>query len=167
MTVGQFFIVAVTFFFGFSVQAIPMNQQSRTLDGLCSAKVGSCDYYQCAEKYHRCGREGYYQKFGHPYCSMFLSQTIGEVSPQGREWILRVGRCLQQKLAFYSKESDPCWFIEQLAISTHAECYVEAGGCELDVSDLVPVVQTFWREFADSRVFWQGIDYVAACAQRY
>ncbi|GIL18674.1 MAG: hypothetical protein BroJett040_24250 [Oligoflexia bacterium] len=141
--------------------------QAADMDRICDVKPGTCDYYRCGERTHQCGSDGYYQKFGHPYCTKFLTKTIKEVSPQGQKWMKAVGLCLQKKLAYYTKDTDPCWFIEEIAIRTHAECYVEAGGCELDVRDLVPVVNTFWTEFADSRMIWQGIDYVLSCAQRY
>lgn len=136
------------------------------MEEICQVKNNSCDYYQCAEKVHKCQGDGYYQKFGHPYCKKFLNETSKEVSPEAKKWLVKVGACLQKKLAYYTKDTDPCWFIEEMAIRTHAECYVESGGCDLDVRDLVPVVNTFWREFSDSRIFWQGIDYVTACAKR-
>lgn len=137
------------------------------MEDVCTVKTGSCDYYQCAERVHKCERDGYYKKFAQPYCNTFLTQTIREVSPRGKKWLRDVAACLQKKLAYYTKDTDPCWFVEEMAIKTHAECYVEASGCELDVSDLTPVVATFAKEFGDSRIFWQGIDFVVDCAKRY
>jgi hypothetical protein len=137
------------------------------MENVCQVTPGTCDYYQCAEKIHRCDKEGYYNRFATPYCTKFLNQTMQKVSPQGKIWLQGVALCLQKKLAAYTKDSDPCWMVEEVAIRSHAECYVEAGGCELDVRDLMPVVNTFWKEFSNSRIVWQGIDYVIACAKRY
>ena len=149
--------------FIFSITSAP----AAYMEDVCLVTAGTCDYYQCAEKVHRCDRSGYYNRFATPYCSNFLKNTVEKVGPQGKTWLKDVAMCLQKKLAAYTKDSDPCWMVEEVAIRSHAECYVEAGGCELDISDLMPVVSTFWREFSDMRIFWQGIDYVVSCAKKY
>jgi len=137
------------------------------MENICQVTAGTCDYYQCAEKVHRCDKNGYYNRFATPYCTNFLTNTINKVGPKGKQWLKDVALCLQNKLAAYTKDTDPCWMVEEVAIQSHADCYVEAGGCELDVRELMPVVATFWREFKDQRIFWQGIDYIRSCAKKF
>lgn len=129
----------------------------------CKPERGSCDFYLCQEEKQQCGSSGYYQRFGHPYCSAFLNDVHPKLSARGQEWLKDVAYCLQEDLAHLSVNSDPCWFSEDLAIATHADCYVKTGACELDVLDLAIVVRTFAGELTNSRIIGQSVDFLQKC----
>ncbi|MBK7892184.1 MAG: hypothetical protein IPJ84_15475 [Bdellovibrionales bacterium] len=129
----------------------------------CKPERGTCDFYLCQEAKQQCGPTGYYQRFGHPYCSAFLEEVRPKLSPRGQEWLKDVAYCLQEDLDHLSRNSDPCWFSEDLAIATHSDCYVKTGACELDVIDLAIVVRTFASELTNSRIIGQSVDFLRKC----
>lgn len=129
----------------------------------CKPERGSCEFYLCQEAKQQCGPTGYYQRFGHPYCSAFLEEVRPKLSHRGQEWLKDVAYCLQEDLDHLSRNSDPCWFSEDIAIATHADCYVKTGACELDVIDLAIVVRTFASELTNSRIIGQSVDFLRKC----
>jgi len=104
----------------------------------------SCDYYLCRDdaRMESCGAAGYYAGFGHAYCDRFTVDSQPRMSEAGQRWIDDVRTCLQRALEDIDDEALSCEDVQELAYATHPDCYVQAGFCELGLSDAWTVVNT-------------------------
>jgi hypothetical protein len=98
----------------------------------------ACSYYLCRELSHPCGVDGYFVRFGYPYCMRFRMVTESRVSAEGKAWLIRVRRCLIEALEPTLAWSD-CDAIEEEAYATHMTCYAQTGFCDLATSDWLKV----------------------------
>lgn len=127
---------------------------------------GSCEYYNCEENNHRFGRAGYFTGFGYPYCRVFFTKTWFQVNADTQAWMTRVGECLQRKLWERHSDDDTRKQVLHVAIESHSECYLETGGCDLPVTELAKVINSFRSELLDPSIAIEGIEFLAGCARR-
>jgi hypothetical protein len=89
------------------------------------------------------------------------------VGPEGQAWLTRVGQCLQEKLSkrLYDGTESRSKVIE-IAIASHAECYLETGACDVPVSDLSVIASTFMNELANPKIAAESIKFLYGCANK-
>ena len=102
---------------------------------------GACDYYRCREATARCGPEGYLTRFALRYCERYRLVSEPEASPAARAFLERVRRCLIVRFD-QGVDRESCDAMQQRGFESHPPCYVEAGFCDLAVSDWLLVLAT-------------------------
>lgn len=145
--------------------------QNRT----CESFIGNCDFYLCQELKNPCGLEGYNLGFGYKYCSRSKFKLIDEMKTNlGKQWVPKTFQCLQKRslessLAIQQQEDlqkDVCKSIRKLAFNSHPDCYVEAGYCELSISEKANIVDLiFFSAFKPSSIK-QGLSLNNQCAKK-
>lgn len=107
---------------------------------------GACDYYQCREETatpgQQCDSEGYYIPYGHKYCERFQKVTKNYVTPETVAWIDRTMVCLMNAIEDEVTPIDSCGVIKKKAFDSHPRCYLDAGFCDLPLSDMSKVFFT-------------------------
>jgi len=116
-------------------------------DAPCSAWArypgcGACAYYACRERQARCGPDGYLAGYVGPYCTRFATITERRVSPEATAWLGRVRRCLITYLDEQVPRDASCEEIDRRGTDSHRACYLDAGFCDLSVSDWFAIVHT-------------------------
>lgn len=96
----------------------------------CLPSSESCQYYLCIEQELQCGAKGYLKYFGHYYCETYLKHS-SKLSTFGELWLYRARLCLQQKIEQIAFQARDCQDLHQLAITSHVDCYVSTGYCQL------------------------------------
>mmetsp|Transcript_10944 Transcript_10944/g.11981 ORF Transcript_10944/g.11981 Transcript_10944/m.11981 type:complete len:194 (+) Transcript_10944:418-999(+) len=115
---------------------------------------GSCDWYKdCLQVAYDCPATGYNAYplgYGYFYCSKFMT-NISLYPPQAQEWIENTLVCLKVALKepFYDKaalgDDISCATLTNEAFSSHPECYVQSGFCQLwTEQSLEDRVKTAW-----------------------
>jgi len=95
----------------------------------------SCAYYQSLEKELQCGPEAYLKKWAYPMCKKYL-KLEPKLSAEVQAWFPAVRFCLQNSLALAQSQSQVnCENLDQVAIDSHVDCYVETGYCDLSDED--------------------------------
>ncbi|WP_347357244.1 hypothetical protein [Bdellovibrio sp.] len=105
----------------------------------CVPSDQSCDFYACKEREHSCGKKGYWQNFGYPYCQKFLKDEA-RFSPQSQIWLQDVRYCLQERIQ-HMAEGASCSNMHTIAMDSHVSCYVDTGFCDLSY---VEQVRIYW-----------------------
>lgn len=126
----------------------------------------SCEYYLCEEKAHDFGKEGYFLGFGYKYCQTFFTTISQRLTPAGSNWLTRVGACLQNKLIDSLGANDEYFsneLVEDIAVSSHSNCYLETRGCDLAFPDLIKVVGTLSKELYRPSIAQEGIQFLMGC----
>ena len=100
----------------------------------CGDLIGSCDFYQCRERRHPCGEEGYYKGYGYKYCKRF-SRLEPHLTVPGRDWVRKTLRCLQEHIDCNIPVDSPCSAVKKSAYDSHPDCYVLSGVCFLDLNE--------------------------------
>jgi len=113
----------------------------------CAFALGSegcaqCDYYQCMENQMQCGPNGYLEGFVGKYCQRFSSITYPRMTPQGKVWMEEVRECLIVRLHDGRVPGETCGDVKQRGLADHKTCYLEAGLCQLPLSDWLGIVAT-------------------------
>jgi hypothetical protein len=89
----------------------------------------------------------YYLNYGKKYADRFVNETYDKLSPEGKEWLMRARRNLQEAIEAKRAE-DPAAFdqleqndaaFKRFAYDTHPKAYVDAGLLKLPASDLVKI----------------------------
>jgi len=116
-------------------------------------KAETCDWYRdCLEEIHPCmgSRESYAIDFGEKYCKRY-DASYASFSPQGRIWIDKTRKCLQERLVpLLNNTKATCRKIQAWAFNTHTNCYVESGVCNLPLSDYWKIATTVGPAFRDA-----------------
>jgi hypothetical protein len=112
-------------------------------------------FYQCAEQTLSCGPTGYLIGYGTRYAERFYRQTRWWMSPRGQRWLDATLVCLQVELRDRIDASTTCADVRTIAFDSHPHCYVEAGFCQLPLSDWFAVAATI-----------DGVDWLSRDAQR-
>lgn len=102
----------------------------------------TCKWYKdCLESTLHCGPTGYPLDYGYKFCTNLIAHET-EFSPAGQKWLTSAMKCLMDKLIPYATGQKPttCTELEHYAFSTHPDCYVDNGFCELPVGDWVVLV---------------------------
>jgi hypothetical protein len=130
--------------------------------------LGSLDYYEFRRRDFRRRNPGieppdYYQEFGHKYLNRFMEATYPNLTPQGQEFLRRVGRALQQKIEdrlnanpqdFAELERNSSAF-RKFAYRTHPDAYCSSGWGSLPESDRDKIIEAVDRR--DLYLSIQGI----------
>lgn len=98
----------------------------------CTPTNDSCNYYLCKASQLRCTDNDYPIRFGYRLCQRYLDDQA-EAPRRLTAWLPKVRLCLQQK--FEQLKVSSCSNIEDAAFSTHVDCYVQTGFCDLSNSD--------------------------------
>lgn len=120
--------------------------------------LGSLDYYEFRRQDYIRRNPGtespdYYREFGHKYLNRFMEETYPNLTPQGQEFLGRVGRALQQKIEdrlnvnpqdFAELEQDSSAFRE-FAYRTHPDAYCSSGWGGLPESDRDQIIEAVDR----------------------
>lgn len=112
-------------------------------------------FYRCAEQTLRCGPDGYLIGYGARYAERFYRRTRPWMSPAGKRWLDATLVCLQVTLRERIDATTSCDDVRTRAFDSHPECYVDAGFCELPLSDWFAVAVSI-----------DGRDWLSADAQR-
>lgn len=129
---------------------------------VCSSYLESCEYYQCRDQLQMCGPQGYFLRFGYPYCSRFMTQVKPTFSEEGALWLDRVGQCLRDQLEGISVQ-ESCKETEDLAISSHVSCYLDTGFCQLSFSEKLKLLKVVYKELQDSRLLGVFLKLMTSC----
>lgn len=111
-------------------------------DALNYQGCGACAYYACREADAQCGDDAYLIRFAEKYCLRFRMVSEPEASPEAKEFLRKIRRCLITTLDELVPENDDCEAFETTGFNSHPECYIEAGFCDLGVSDWLLVLNT-------------------------
>lgn len=128
--------------------------------------TGKCNYYLEREKNHisRYGKDNlkcpvpyYYRKYGYKYCIKFKKETIRNLSPQGKIWLIQTLNRLQEYMElgltngiYYNKlkrkyiivnECNPNDF-KKFAFATHLNGYNPENMSNLTIMDLLYIATT-------------------------
>lgn len=132
----------------------------------CDNLIGSCDYYLCAEQKSPCGLDGYNLGFGFKYCSGSKFKLAQEMkTPQGQSWVQNVFQCLQRQ-SFFKLQSTPqrsCDAIKSDAYDSHPDCYIQAGFCELKLSEKINIFKLIKSEILSTQTLQQGLSILHQC----
>lgn len=123
-----------------------------------SGVLGDIGYYRFRYDDFVSGNSGmeppdYYLGFGERYLTRFMNETYPNLTPQGQEFLRRVGETLQQKIedklnnnpqSFAELERDSDEF-RKFAYDTHPDAYCESGWGNLPESDRDQIIEAVDR----------------------
>ena len=112
-------------------------------------------FYTCAEQTLHCGSDGYLIGYGARYAERFYRRTRPWMSTAGQRWLDATLVCLQVTLRERIDAATSCSDVRTRAFDSHPECYVDAGFCQLPLSDWFAVAVTI-----------DGADWLSRDAQR-
>lgn len=121
----------------------------------------SCDYYDKLESQTNCGLEGYVQQFAKPYCEVYL-QHRRDFSPEAQKILRDIRVCLQNHLRFNSAGMS-CGQIKQYGESSHIDCYIQNGFCQLEGTDFLQVLWMARREITNLQILSMIINVHRSC----
>lgn len=124
----------------------------------------SCEFYLEKENIQPCGPNGYFLRFGFPYCNSFFDKVRPEMSEEGARWLDEASHCLRIKLDQMSIHSS-CKELENQAIASHSECYTSTGFCEITLKEKMKVFHHIGRELSDFRFFSQFMQTLYKCSR--
>lgn len=152
-----FFILLTGLVFGMTALA------DGSLPSNCTPAKDSCDYYLCKARELNCTSTDYPVKFGYKLCQRYLQDQ--HTAPRAFEtWFPAVRECLQKK--FDALQLHSCQNIDETAFSTHVDCYIQTGFCQLSTSDKAwLVVETSWQMF-DPLAMQTALQVQHACDQQ-
>lgn len=131
----------------------------------CELAIGSCDYYLCRERVQSCGETGYFLAYGYKYCTALFAKAAPKMSPSAAAWLERASVCLQES-AETNAETASCKDAETTAISSHANCYVQTGFCEIPFVQRLEVLKVIYKEIFDLQMLKQMQKTLELCADR-
>ncbi|KAJ3102398.1 hypothetical protein HDU97_000605 [Phlyctochytrium planicorne] len=116
------------------------------LNSTCYAPVPkTCDFYfDCLDKAHPCGADGYAQSYGGKFCRRF-KENAPLFSEIGQKWLWNVMSCLQGHLIpTLGNANATCDAIRKDAFKSHAGCYLNTGIsiCDIPILDWLHLVKT-------------------------
>lgn len=77
--------------------------------------------------------------YGFKFCTRFAEANSSVFTPAGITWRNSTLICLQEALVSLLNQTISCNAILQYAFSTHPQCYVQSGVCNLPVHDLLAI----------------------------
>ena len=128
----------------------------------CQVLNDSCEYYLCKEMQTPCGKNGYTLGFGYHYCLKY--QDDRGYSDAGKDWLYTVRGCLQERLDELPSHT-MCIDLKKHAIASHYQCYIDAGYCDLPLSDKRRVLRTAATAVFNFDVILSGLKILGKCAQ--
>ena len=143
----------------------------------CIVANGNLDYYKQRYEDFKIRNPGlkppdYYLDYGDKYAQRFSKETMDNLSPEGKEWLIQTRINLQQAIenkvsadpkGFEELERNPDKF-RDFAYDTHADAYWNAGLKDLPLKDLVQIGLT--PDFSDL-LTPSGVDQVFDILGRY
>lgn len=109
-----------------------------------------CRYYACREaaRTDSCGPGGYYLGYALKYCQRLSGRVAAKMSPQGKRWLDEVRRCLPEHMEEHVSDEATCRDVSDHGISSHRDCFLEAGVCDLPMGD--------WFSFSIAMDLWDA-----------
>ena len=99
----------------------------------------TCDNYSILETHLSCSSNDYIEGFAKPYCEIYLADN-DEYSPSGQIILRDIRSCLQETLIHTPMLT--CDNIGDIGISSHFDCYVKSGFCQMSEPDKFQVIWT-------------------------
>ncbi len=97
-------------------------------------------YYRCVDAYlGGCGPDGYPLGYGAYYAEKYMGDTWDALSEDGQRFLIEVGVCLHETLATQLTADSTCDEVWDLGFDAHPDCYVDAGFCELPLTDTLAI----------------------------
>jgi hypothetical protein len=115
----------------------------------CQKYIGTCDFYLCQEQKNPCGIDGYNLGYGFKYCNESKFKLLPQMTTvAGQKWVNEAFQCLQKHSLMTSeqKQNLSCQKIQSMAFDSHADCYAQAGFCDLSFSDKLKIFDTIKSE---------------------
>lgn len=114
----------------------------------------SCQYYQTLENSLQCGPDSYLIKSGYPLCEHY-KRISPWMTDEIQKWFPKIRYCLQAALEERENEIT-CANLDQTALETHVDCYVQTGYCDLSLASktqlslvtLPRMTDSLWRKTA-------------------
>jgi hypothetical protein len=131
----------------------------------CVPSDNSCEFYACKEREHACGKKGYWQDFGYPYCEKFLVDEE-RFSPRSQIWLQDVRYCLQERVQEVS-EGTSCKNLHTQAMDSHVSCYVDTGFCDLTYMEQVRIYWYLKGALRSKDTWREAYLLKQACANRF
>lgn len=131
----------------------------------CLPSDQSCDFYACKEREQACGKRGYWQNFGYPYCQKFLKDEA-RFSPRSQIWLQDVRYCLQERIQEVA-EGTSCKDLHTMAMDSHVSCYVDTGFCDLKYMEQVRIYWYLKGALRSADTWREAYLLKQACAQRF
>ncbi len=103
---------------------------------------GVCGYYRCREVEQPCGGDGYLLGYAGRYCERFALVTEPQVSPAASAWLMRVRRCLVERLDTQVPTDVSCETLWTKGTRSHVECYLDTGFCGLSPKDWFDILRS-------------------------
>lgn len=105
---------------------------------LSNATQLNCDYYKKKQTALGCSKTNYLVSYGYRYCQIFEKKINRWKNQNKINWAKKTAQCLQDKIK--TNTTLTCSNIESYAFKTHAQCYVNAGFCDLERLERVSIV---------------------------
>lgn len=97
-------------------------------------------YYVCLDAaLGGCGEDGYPLGYGAFYAERYLVEVRPTVSAAGQAFLDAVSVCLQQDMAAFVTETATCDEVWDHGFSSHPDCYVDSGFCEVDLDSQLAI----------------------------
>lgn len=79
--------------------------------------------------------------YGNYYCNRFFEIGYKNMSPTGRDWMLKTLSCLQESLEKNAtlNSSKDCTELKDSAMKEHVQCYLSSGFCHLEARDFIAI----------------------------
>ncbi|WP_413581300.1 hypothetical protein [Bdellovibrio sp. HCB288] len=135
------------------------------LFGECPTSHTSCEFYRCKAAQQPCGKNGYWENFGIPYCEVFVKDQH-KFSPDSQIWLQDVRLCLQVRLQ-ETATGLTCSKIKKAAMHDHVSCYVDTGFCNLTMREQFKIMWYLKGALRDLKT-WQEAELLRrACQNTY
>ena len=134
----------------------------------CESYIGDCDFYLCQEEKNPCGIDGYNLSYGYKYCNASKLVLLNQMKTSaGKAWVLKAFKCLQRKNLENTMTpisgQDRCENIKVQAYLSHPDCYIEAGFCDLKMSEKARILNVIKQEFFTAKTFIQSLQIIKKC----
>ncbi|MCA9490657.1 MAG: hypothetical protein KC621_12085 [Myxococcales bacterium] len=98
------------------------------------------EYYVCLDaRLGGCGEDGYPLGYGAFYAERYLLEVRPLVSEAGQAFLDAVSVCLQQDMAAFATDASTCDEVWDHGFSSHPDCYVASGFCEVDLESQLAI----------------------------
>lgn len=135
----------------------------------CHQWLGTCDYYLCLDAAFSCSSNNYLSRFGYKYCHHFDTEVYSHLTSNGQAWLDRVKFCLQESIENYEQfdwstpNTTQCRRLHRRSVSSHSNCYVQTGYCELPGNDRRKIRQVILPSLWQPDLFAEALQIFSSC----
>jgi hypothetical protein len=101
-------------------------------------------FYRCADgilnKGDGCGEDGYLLGYAAKYAERYMWETYPQLSLDAQGFLERNLLCLQTVFRDTVQADWACDSVAEFAFKSHADCYLNSGICDLDLSDRLAIL---------------------------